>query len=417
MKSIRLLHITDLHFGKEIKSDKEESVDKKDKAISPEFYNKINTHWTHDFIEAVKNWERITHTKINGIVFTGDLGIAGNSESIEKGVIFLNLLCQSLEIEKDNLILCPGNHDLQRDNIDTEFKIFEDHLRSNGYTNFSSYEKICKIKINNISIYSVNSCLGGVEQSLFIKKYKDIIKDLGSEEKDEFVTQLNNLKQDYLADYLDIPAIGTKQIDDLVATIGNSNSDSAIVLMHHNIMPNNSIEMRPYSNIIDGGKAITSLMNTRKKIFILHGHTHFEYNIVASFPEQKDNFVSTIGCGSLNEEEGTKSNILEFYFSENDKHLITKVHSLFKFGTTGYKNKFSYDIYEKTLSRGESKIKLLEVVEEHNILRFDELKQKTNSLNDDELLKVLLTNEHKTVSINKGSTDDYNNWIISKKNN
>lgn len=419
MKSIRLLHITDLHFrkkevkGHEDNSKNENSVDVKDKTIATSYISKINSSWTHEFIESVKLWER-RNSKIDAIVCTGDLGSSGNSESIETGVLFLNILCNQLEINKNNLIICPGNHDLDRKKIDNEFESFEKHLTKEGYSNYCSYENIKVIKIKDIPIISINTCLGGSVTSLFVKKYKEIIGKLKDKDKQKFKKELDQLQNDYLEDYLDIPSIGVKQIDELIRTIGESDSDSVIVLMHHNPIPNNSIELRPYCQIMDGGKAMTLMMNTGKKIFILHGHTHYNYNIVASFPEKSGNFISSLGCGFLNGNPGAQSNISEFYFTDNNKHLITKAYTLFKSGTAGYDNRFISNVYEKTLTLNQSKINFDSILEKCTEINFTDLKLQTDSPQDNDLLKVLLMNEGRLVKIDKKSSDDYNNWIISK---
>lgn len=415
MKSIRLLHITDLHFGNKT-TNYGTSVDVKDKSFPPKLLSKLNSDWTYDFYNSLLNWQRIYHNKFDAIVCTGDLGEKGIPKNIESGVKFLDKLCTTLELNIDNLILCPGNHDLQRTKNNTEFENYEKILLKYGIKNYCCYDKIFKKELKKIPIISINSCLGGTAKSEYSKRYRKIISKILPKDKNAIIQEFEKIGQQYLNDFLDVPAIGKNQLEEIIECIATATSDSAIILMHHNPVPNNNIEIRPYSNLVDSGKLLTSLLNTNKKSFILHGHTHYIYDILSYFPSGSNNYISSIGCGALNGSPGTKANIYEFYYTNNNEHIITKVHRVERSGGAGFSTRRSHNVFEKGYEKNEHKI-YKEIYKVNKKIVFKELLEKLAGIEEDSVLKVILKLESLYLEIEKSGTDSFNDWIINIKTN
>ncbi len=114
MKQIRILHISDIHF------------DKNNQDI---FNNLIKK----PFFETLKKENESKN--IDLVFLTGDLinkGTGGFSTTDEAFRVFndffLEPLQQVLSIDKDNIIICPGNHDVNRtlDNTDDDNALYED---------------------------------------------------------------------------------------------------------------------------------------------------------------------------------------------------------------------------------------------------------------------------------------------------
>ena len=411
MKSLRLLHVTDLHRKVVTGVDpKDILVDLKDKAIPEKYNNIVTDYWERNCIKEILQWERL-HSKIDAIVCTGDLGNRGDIRTIEEGAAFLSLMCKELNIGKENMIVCPGNHDLERDKGDSAFDNFETALKNEGFKNFCTND-IQVVKIKNVSIFAANSCLGGTAQSLFIEKYKETISKLSDAEKQKIESELNNLCQTYMIDFLDIPIIGNEQAEGLREKITSlDDNDSAIILMHHNPYPNKSIECRPYCNIIDAGKFLNILRGTNKNIFILHGHIHFEDSIITFSPKNKNNFISSLGNAALNNENGSMVSILEFFFTDSGSHILTKVHKIYKDGSGFIRDK-DYSICDHKLTSDQIKINYESQLRANNKLTFAQLSKKTKNPNDDDLLKVLLRDP--SIDFDR-NTEDYKQWLISKR--
>lgn len=91
---MNILHLTDLHFN----SDS---------------YEKFSQH---NMIEKLLDYISGLNKKIDLVIFSGDLVFKGNNLTDFKSAqqIFLDKLCDRLNIEKGDIILSPGNHDMDR---------------------------------------------------------------------------------------------------------------------------------------------------------------------------------------------------------------------------------------------------------------------------------------------------------------
>lgn len=419
MKTLRLLHITDLHYSNK-KGNYYDTLDIKDKSTSDGLKRNANSLWSKEFIDSVTNWLGKNKT-IDAILCTGDIGEKGEEKNVELGVKLLEFICRKLSVSKENLILCPGNHDLKRTATQgSEFTDYETKLEQYGFNNYSVYDNAKINRINDVPIISLNSCMGGTEQSNFIDKYKQIVKKIVEKNptfRDELENELHTLGQEHLIDFLDIPFVGIKQIVAMENAI-NDNDSCAIVMMHHNPVLHNSKEVRPYSTLVDGGVILDKLMKKKKKIFIFHGHTHFDYDILSYYPHNRENncFVSTIGCRTLNDSAFSGANVYEFYLTDNNEHIVTNVFSIQKDSSSGFGDKFICKIGEESWCEDELRI-LMDIQKNLNKSReisFLKLKSNFSEITDDNVfLRVILQNEWKYFAIDK-SDNDYKNWIIRK---
>lgn len=337
MKFINILHITDLHFG--INSDYDKASDQKDSALSLDFSERFSNDWVDVFQESIMvNWIN-QGRKIDYICFTGDLLQAGKITSEERikrmdeGFLFLVNLCTKIGLEKSQILIVPGNHDVERQSGGLGLKTFEDLCTKYGIKNFAT-ENILEVKASDgIKILGVNSCIGATEKiKEFNKDY--FLKQIESSSINDIIKGIKEGSDYEYQKDLDIPAIGDGQHNEIIKKISSTNIiDCCILLMHHNPIPTNCIEIRPYANLIDGGRFLNDLLKTNKKVFILHGHTHFDSCITSHLPQvEKNNFVSVIGGAALNAKG--KASILEFIFSDDDIHLKTNVHQLSRDGAS-----------------------------------------------------------------------------------
>lgn len=408
MKSIRILHITDLHCP-----DKETTIGEvKQKDIQNLTPIIIDT-WLENFVKTILRWAN-SNNKIDIMAFTGDLGNKGKRSTIQEGVALLKTLCDKLNIEQRNVILCPGNHDLEREKGKNAFDTFNGCVEEAGFANFCKNDNVCHFNaITGISIYAINSCLA-TQESLFVEKYRKLIESLTDEDKQSFKEEAQQLKQEYLEDYLDIPAITKKQRDNLELLIQKNNGDSAIVLVHHNLFHNKLIECRPYSNVVDGGLTLDSLNTTGKNIFVIHGHIHFSDSTLAFFPHKENNakFISSLGSGCLNGNNGATASILEFFFTDDNNHIITNIYPFINEGG-GFNLKNKFNIYDK-LTLSQLRINYESLLREENNIKFEDMQAKLNPQPlDDDLLKVLLRDRN--VLISRNNESNFHNWSFSYK--
>jgi hypothetical protein len=98
---MRLLHISDLHAAPKYERDQ----------------RKIVSAMLADASERHKE------SKFDGVIFTGDLGFAGKTEDFALAhELLLKPLMEQLDLTPAELVLLPGNHDVDRDKVDDIFE-------------------------------------------------------------------------------------------------------------------------------------------------------------------------------------------------------------------------------------------------------------------------------------------------------
>lgn len=103
---MNILHLTDLHFNSES-------------------YEKFTQH---DMINKLLSFLKSLNKKIDLVIFSGDLVYSGSNSNdfIDAKKIFLNKLCEELKISENEIILCAGNHDMDRtyrsDSLEEKFE-------------------------------------------------------------------------------------------------------------------------------------------------------------------------------------------------------------------------------------------------------------------------------------------------------
>lgn len=101
MSTTTLLHLSDLHFGMEAKSDKEQS-------LSAQRKNTLDT-----LEETLRGLPREWRPDL--VVISGDIAWKGRTGDYEAAAQWLtsNIL-EPWALKSSDLIICPGNHDLDR---------------------------------------------------------------------------------------------------------------------------------------------------------------------------------------------------------------------------------------------------------------------------------------------------------------
>lgn len=406
MKSIKFLHISDLHRGEDYSI--EPIGDHKDSSVSSKFATTITSPMESDFISSIVRWQN-NHGKIDAIVCTGDLGDKGESTKIDEGVHFIHEVKEALEIDSKNVLICPGNHDANRfQDSEHMFSGYSDALKK--YSLLDHRFDTSPVYINGIPFIVVNTCLGAGEKSLFIQKYKELVSSLNEEDKSHFNEELQKAGVEYLDDSLDIPAVTNSQRERVQKIISNDDASFMVLVMHHSLLPCNMVEIRPYSLVIDAGKTLDELLETSKDVLIVHGHVHFSSSYVIRRPDRM-HYISSIGTGLFNGRAGSSINIIELFCSDDGQHFITVVHEFIEKVNGWHINK-STCICDRT--ERDSIGGVLSYFERNQGIgiRFDEIK-KGIGCSEKELLVVLLSNE-RLFNISRNKSSNPSDWIIHR---
>jgi len=250
---MRIIHLSDIHFSK----------------------NKLS-EFRQFYFKALKNdlINNNSKKKIDIVTITGDIIDKGGT-SFDKNEKyykifeeqFIDPLCRELEITKDNILLVPGNHDINEEEID---EVYENGILST----LKSIEKINDFQNENKDT---------VHQSIKrIYKYKLFEKEFYKDVKDSYITNFESCfvkivdgvkvgfacfnsawrcsktlpKENLL--------MGTKQILNANEFFEKNDCQFVIGLIHHPVELFSEIEKQEISN----------LLQTLNFDIVLAGHTH-----------------------------------------------------------------------------------------------------------------------------------------------
>ena len=193
--SVNILHISDLHFR------------------APAELNKnicqSNTDFCNEFISYIKGIGNIDY-----LIFTGDAINQGYVKAFKNAKTFLDNIIEKLGIKKTKVLLCMGNHDFNRNELEEEAKeipsdapdkqerVDSIHVSNKKYKHFKSFvTEVCGKELNvsepiydaiyddnnKFMLLGVNTCYlesydstshkGAIERNQFIYKLKEYLKD------------------------------------------------------------------------------------------------------------------------------------------------------------------------------------------------------------------------------------------------
>jgi len=315
---IRILHLSDIHLDENIwnlNQDENKSAEKKKEKAKkgegkhdlPKFFEYKET-----FINFIKNIK----PKPNFIIITGDLVNSGNDQ-VSYDILneFLTDLSKDdlsteLFIKKENIIIVPGNHDVnwEQSIVMHRLDCFQDFLKR-FYEN-QEYEieidshnnKIIKKKweydfiVNNekINFTPLYSPLLNPE-NLIPQKIREVIaKELVEDNTD------NSIKKWFKA--FDRGLIEKYQIDEIKEVMDDT---VRVCIFHHNPLsisrPKNdfSTNFFPEINLLSNGAEVIEELTEKGFDIIFHGHRHQN-----SIIELKGKKIIIIGAPSLIKRDG-----------------------------------------------------------------------------------------------------------------
>ena len=121
--ALTYIHLSDIHFGQE---------------KGPEVY-------VHDDVkecliaDVAKLKVAAEIERMGGVIVTGDVAFSGKKSEYDSAAHWLDQLTQVIGCEKTDVIVVPGNHDIDRDRITPPAKVMLSHLHEGGIDELESF--------------------------------------------------------------------------------------------------------------------------------------------------------------------------------------------------------------------------------------------------------------------------------------
>lgn len=388
MVTLKILHVADLHFGYV-----EEDPLKK-AAISDELKRELR----QDEPKAVflRNSQSLFRTqKVDVLAFTGDVGVRDDVNAIKSGVQYLSKLKDRLSIDASSVIAAPGNHDLCREAATgDELTDFIEACSKEGFACAGRHEPACR-SVKGIPIVAINTCLGGTEHALyglpkeFWEAIKTGIEKFGKLEAETLCKMPDDIRDQLRS--IDVPAIGQSQFDKIDTFLQPFPGNCAVVLGHHNPLPDHRLIVRPYAGLVDAGRLIFSLMNNGRKALFLHGHTHWDSTLVAKSPDTLDSgFVISLGENGLHtmQRDSAPSVALIQVFADKSGNFLCAAVSRYHQRGISFSRVHSFHVLDDSSNAKKDDIDI-DYLSPRTAVYFEDLAEKLN-MDQDELAVALL---------------------------
>lgn len=278
MKSVKIIHIGDIHYPECVKKTR---TDVKDKSFPSELRNKISVEPCQFSLRLLADE---CEKGVDIILFCGDLTSKADMDGyslIAEKVINLLGLNQKEKWKENQIYVVPGNHDFPRRFTDDGEDIYEKFLPLESVWNSFGLNVLVTNSLRSnlveknrmkFNVAAINSCIGCGEKRYFSEVIREelfkILRDY-TEKKGEMESF------PLIGEELDTPAFDKTQMDDLNDIVRQKNIELfSLIVTHHNLLPQASIRIAPYAEIVNSGLLRSKLINARQPVLYCHGHIH-----------------------------------------------------------------------------------------------------------------------------------------------
>jgi len=281
MKYIQILLVGDIHYP-----DSSVDLDHKDPGISSTFAKKLATNPLRPVL--IKLQQQANES--DAILFCGDFTTLGSKEGYENCVNWLEKalgLQRNKHWQPDRVHVVMGNHDVDRKLCDpassdhlAKFGPYLEVWKSHGLEQVvtTSGVRTTRVEIGKsiAQIFSMNSCTGcGEFRHLPEKIQAGIRAHLEPLLADPTSTTVLTSELHKLWESIDSPAFIGQDIESLVEKIaGQAKNVVPIVLAHHNLLPQKTPRIAPYTELLNSGELRNQLSSLGVPVIYLHGHIH-----------------------------------------------------------------------------------------------------------------------------------------------
>jgi len=300
-KSNALLWLSDLHFG----LDKVFRINKKGRADVVT----LTEHIKMAFPDL---------PNIGGLIVSGDITSFGNNQGFTDAQDFIMDLNRELTqlLSSENIIFCPGNHDLKR--IDDELGEKPPEKVSDHLTSSAAYRE-CYHAIHKRS------------PNEYLASGKKLLMKSGRTVE---IVALNSLILQQYKDFEGHGYLSQEQLDFVSESMKWQQSDNLnairIAVMHHHYLPTcfvEQVEVKRPSSVVYDAERLMSWLQKYNVRFLLHGHKHQTFvSSVGRYPDASLNnlgemkSINVIGMGGTGA-EGCENKFAVLHLEANDLYI------------------------------------------------------------------------------------------------
>jgi 3',5'-cyclic AMP phosphodiesterase CpdA/orotate phosphoribosyltransferase-like protein len=305
-----IIHISDLHITEHKNDDGD--------ILSTSWFTTHEIPFLKSIVQLIRTEKRKLGIEIFYLIVSGDLSNTSTIEEYKNTAKFLEKVIKELEIIKENIIIIPGNHDInwyENKKAVEEYKLTPGPLKkarefnSQKFKNFKNFfdeffhEKSLlfqpdKVIVHTVPLHELKIVLIGLNSVLMSSHTETQLGDIDNEKLDEELQDLQNIYGEY----------------------------EKICIFHHN--PKFS-SLNGKSTLKNWSDKVSIFESFNIKTFIFgHEHTY------GSTKDDKDfcNYIATGSLGINKKDINNYINIIEIIESDSDIKLKTNFFKLEKEG-------------------------------------------------------------------------------------
>lgn len=282
-----ILHISDLHFM----SDRH--------TINTNFNDPFQTTF-FEYLESELNKKDL---KLKYIIITGDISDSGKKQEFDKVAAFLNEIVEHFKIDKKFILICPGNHDINWDLLETYLDTIPHEDAKQPY---EYHEKKFERFLDFYNAFFKETSSKSFDPS------KAIVDMIFDETDNLLLLGLNSCfkesseKSDHFG-FIDYKSLKANITSDFISKYNTTNK---LFALHHN--PKDFLE-EPSS--VDNWKDIKTLLKNSFPT-ILSGHIHNSDSEGEIVTNDINQYYVTVGSFA---KKGTDNSFNILYESDEDK--------------------------------------------------------------------------------------------------
>ena len=339
--SIRILQIGDIHLPEWQESQSD--VDRKDKAFSKEIADDLSHPRLRGVLKRLH--DIANHGEIDCVAVMGDLTSWGKTEFLSPAVDIVDTLVRRTDGSRPLMIGVPGNHDVDKAEAAVlgkagKFKSFSSAFESRGWMRPPTEDcvsltlksrggrSVASLLVNtSIGSWSTHFLPGKLAGEYSENALGKAPLDISPDARKDVGAATNGSGHDrseQLFLQMDTPYISQRSVATLSDKLLETDGSTAIVVAHHNLLPQRIPRILPYGEMLNGGYFRQLLHSSNRNIVYLHGHIHEDPIEVISVPGNKvsgkdERKILTVSAPALSD---GFNEITLFFGADNDVFLV-----------------------------------------------------------------------------------------------